>query len=484
MGLKGEQGGKHQMRKPLVGGLLLAAALGVGVAAVGLRPNHAAASSHSEAPLISQDPTADNTDLYAFVSPDKPDTVTIIANWIPKEDPANGPNFYRFSDTARYDINIDNTGTPEEDVSFQFRFTTHYRTPGSFLYTTGIVNHISDPTLNQYQTYDITKRWMVHGRWTSKVIAHDLPVAPANVGPRSMPDYATLASEAVRPLGHDGQVFAGPRDDPFFVDLGAIFDLATIRSGLGTSGGGLDTLKGLNVHTIALQLPINALVLKRPTIGIYASTDRQKITVLNSDGTVTTSRRWVQVSRLGNPLFNEVITPVGKKDYWNSTDPADDHQFETYVLNPELAADLNLLYGPSGIVAHVFDPPLAEHNRTDLRAILLTGVPGLNYTGKHEADLLRLNTSIKPDNPACTGNRMGVLAGDLCGYPNGRRLSDDVIDIDEQAIAVVHPGDELSGNQYKIGDGVDANDAPFLTTFPYAAPPWDGFSELPHGVDS
>jgi hypothetical protein len=469
-------------RKPLAAGLAVAAALGVGLTAKSLQPKQAKASSHAEAPLISQDPTADNTDLYAFVSPDKPNTVTIIANWIPKEDPANGPNFYKFSDTARYRINIDTDGDAVDDTSYQFRFTSHIRRP-SFLYATGVVTSIDDPDLNQYQTYTITKVTGEGRKAQSTVIARDLPVPPVNVGPRTTPNYPMVAAQGVQPLPGGGKVFAGPRDDPFYVDLGGIFDLATIRKGLGQTGGGVDGLKGFNVHSIELQLPISGLVKPgHPTIGIYAATDRQRVTVTGG-GKVTGRGAWQQVSRLGNPLVNEVIIPATQKDLWNSTEPEEDAQFDSFFLNSELAADLNLLYGPTGIVAHLFDPPLATTGRIDLLTVLETGVgpqvlpslPALNYTGPTHADLLRLNTTIPPV-PCGTENRMGVLGGDLAGFPNGRRLADDVVDIEEQAVAVAHPLDFLSGNQYKIGDGVDANDHPFTCSFPYAATPNQGFS--------
>ena len=360
-------------RKPLAAGLAVAAALGVGFTAKSLQPKQAKASSHAEAPLISQDPTADNTDLYAFVSPDKPDTVTIIANWIPKEDPANGPNFYKFSDTARYRINIDTDGNAVDDTSYQFRFTSHIRQP-SFLYTTGIVTSIDDPDLNQYQTYSITKVTGEGRKKKSKVITKDLMVPPANVGPRSTPNYEQIAAQGIQALPGGGKVFAGPRDDPFYVDLGGIFDLATIRQGLGQTGGGVDGLKGFSVHSIELQLPINGLVKPgHPTVGIYAATDRQRVTVMGA-GKVSGRGPWQQVSRLGNPLVNEVIIPATKKDLWNSTEPEDDAQFDTFFLNSELAADLNLLYGPGGLVASLFDPPLATTGRIDLLTVLETGV--------------------------------------------------------------------------------------------------------------
>ena len=225
-----------------------------------------------------------------------------------------------------------------------------------------------------------------------------------------------------------------------------------------------------NTHTIAIQVPIAQIVKSgHPTIGIYASASRQKVRVLRNDGTIDSRGRFVQVSRLGEPLINEAVIPLGQKDLWNRLDPEDDGQFASLYTNPELARLENLLYG-SALT------PVDEHGRTDLVAILLTGVPGLNFTGPRKADLLRLNTSIAPTAAVGSGNRLGVLAGDLAGFPNGRRLEDDIVDIELRAIAqgygsVLHSllglPDKSPNNL--LGDGVDANDKPFFAHFPYVA---------------
>ena len=464
------------MKKLFVSGAIVAAFVGVQVHSGG-------ASSHREAPLISQDPMADNTDLYAFRSPDRPDTVTIIANYIPLESPAGGPNFPAFDDSVLYEIHVDNDGDAREDLTFQFRFHTDTRDPDTFLYNTGPITSLTDPSWNRPQTYSVTL--VRHGRGNSEqseLLGTDLPTPPDNIGPRSTPNYAALADAAVASLPGGLKVFAGQRVDPFFVDLGSVFDLAGLRPYNAfhlipfAPEPGRDAVARYNTHTIAIQVPIAQLCRGgQPTIGIYASASRQKIRVLEQDGTPAGHGRFVQVSRLGEPLINEVVIPLGQKDFWNRSDPSDDAQFERFYLNPEVARLENLLYG--GVLT-----PVDVSNRTDLVSILLTGVPGLNFTASRRADLLRLNTSIAPTAAAGAGNRLGVIAGDLAGFPNGRRLEDDVVDIEVRAIAqgygpVLHSllglPDKSPNDQ--LGDGVNSNDEPFLSRFPYVAVPHQGY---------
>jgi hypothetical protein len=433
--------------KKLVFALLAAAAIAAAGLAVARNggPGPATASSHREAPLIAQDPTADNTDLYAFVSPDKSSTATIIANWIPGEDPAAGPNYYTFSPTARYDVYADSNGDGKPDVTWQFRFAN---LPSQFFLG------------NTQQRYTVTKT--VNGK--TAVVGSGLMTPPDNIGPRSTPNYDALAAEGIHSLSDGSTVFAGQRDDPFFADVGAIFDLVAIRNGTGATGGGKDFLAGYGVHSIALQLPKSMLDNgKNHVVGVWAATDRQKVTVAHGKA----QTKWVQVSRLGNPLINEVVIPTNKKDYWNSTSPAQDSQFKSDYTNPILAAVLEKLYPKFG--------PFKQSGRSDLTEVLLTGIPKLNYTGAKLADELRLNLSVAPT-AADKVNRLGVIAGDNAGYPNGRRLGDDVIDIDERVVA-----GELFGHKLPLGDGVDANDVPYLASFPYVAPPFSGYDDS-HGL--
>jgi len=413
---------------------LAAAALGavtisaLAAAVVGSGPSAGTASSHREAPLISEDPSADNTDLYAFRSPDKPSTVTIVSNWIPGEDPAAGPNYYTFSPSAKYKINIDRTGDARPDIVYEFRFG---RTAGpAFLGNT-------------------VQSWSM---WRNKKLFARGKTPPNNIGPRSTPNYRNLAAKGV--VNKDGiSIFAGQRDDAFYGDIGQIFDLVGFRRGTGDKGGGKDFFAGYAVHAIALQIPIAELRAKNSTIGVWASTERQNVTVGGK-----LRRGWTQVSRIGNPLVNEVVVPTPFKDAWNRSAPVNDKQYAGPVVKPVLAKLMNDLYKLNA----------PEDNRDDLVAVFGTGVKGLNFTGDTVADMLRLNYSI-PVTPAGKVNRMGVIGGDNAGFPNGRRLGDDVIDIAEQVMAGF-----LKGNKVPLGDGVDGPDVPAMSFFPYEADPGSG----------
>jgi len=401
-----------------------------------LAPGSSNASSHREAPLISEDPTADNTDLYAFRSPDKPSTFTIVSNWIPGEDPAAGPNYYTFSQSAKYNIYIDRNGDGRPDVTYTFRFKTP--TGPYFLG-------------NTQQSWTATKNGKPFASGKTPI---------DNVGPRfngfvGVKNYEATAEKTI--VTKNGvSIFAGQRDDPFFADVGAIFDLVAIRKAgtTGDKGGGKDFLSGYNVHTIALQIPISQVDTKSHTLGVWSSTDRQNVTV---NGKLR--RGWTQVSRLGEPLINEVVIPTGLKDLWNRTKPAQDAQFVKYYKTPILAAVLNKLYKLG----------VPETGRDDLVAVLLTGIPKVTFTGNKPADELRINLAI-PVTPAAKASRMGVLGGDNAGFPNGRRLTDDIVDIEEQAVAGF-----LKGKKVPLGDGVDANDVANLSHFPYVAAPRSGY---------
>jgi hypothetical protein len=453
--------------------LALAGALVALLVVLGPGPQAAKASSHREAPLIANDPTADNTDVYAFVSPDKPNTVTMVANYIPFEEPAGGPNFFNFDPSVLYQLHVDNNGDGRDDVTYQFRFATETRNPNTFLYNTGRITSLNDPNWNVRQFYSVTR---IQGQQRT-VLGTNLPSPPNNIGPRSTPNYDSLASAAVNPLPGGIKVFAGQRDDPFFADIGSIFDLGGLRPFNAfhaialPPAPGVDELAGYNVHSIVIQVPISQLADVSATIGVWASASRPAIRIFTANGTARNIGPDVQISRLGEPLVNEVLTPLGQKDYWNRQAPANDSQFVNHYLSPELAGLIHILY-PS-----LPAPPTT--NRHDLVAVLLTGVPGLNFTGSTLADELRLNTSIPP---AAVPNRLGVLAGDFAGFPNGRRLGDDVIDIELRAIAcgygpILHAALGLCDLQPndQLGDGVNANDKAFLPTFPYVASPHQGY---------
>ena len=431
------------------------------------------ASSHREAPAISLDPAADNTDVYAFVSPDRPGTTTLIANWCPIQEPAGGPNFFSFDDDALYTVWVDNDGDAVPELRYDFQFQTTVLNPSTFLYNTGAITSLDDADLNVRQTYRVTR----YEEGVPTVLGENVPVAPARVGPRSTPDYETLAAMAVRELSDGSRVFAGPRDDAFFVDLGGVFDLLSIRKLPGDKGKGQDDLAGFNTLTISLQIPHDRLTADgsppgegNSVIGVYSTTSRRATRTLNADGTISHSGDWVQVSRLGNPLVNEVVIPRGSKNRFNASNPVDDAQFLDSVIAPELAGLFTLLFGVSV-------PPAP---RNDLVAVFLTGVPGLNQpAGVVASEYLRLNLAISP---ASAPNRLGVLAGDLAGFPNGRRLADDVTDVALRVVAgVLVPGFDIEPNN-RLGDGIDANDLPFLPVFPYQALPHSGFEHDHHLV--
>ncbi|MBL7500486.1 DUF4331 domain-containing protein [Frankia sp. CNm7] len=444
-------------------------------AAVAGTPLAGNASSHREAPLIAGDPTVDNTDTYAFVSPDAPDTVTLVANWSPFSEPAGGPNFFPFATDARYNLHVDADGDAKADLTYRWTFTSNYKNQNTFLYNTNQVTALDDPDLNFTQTYKLE---LVRGLQTT-VLADNVPVAPSNVGVASMPDYPKLRADAVRTLPGGLKSFAGQADDPFFLDL-RVFDLLY---GGNASEIGQDTLRGYNVNSIVLQVPKQELALNKdparnPVIGVWSTTDRRSLRLLpgtGGDGQPLNSGGWSQVSRLGSPLVNEVVLPVGQKDRFNNSNPDRDAQFLRYVTNPELPK----------LIQAIYNIPAPAEPRNDLVAAFLTGVSKANlgvdlnaHTLNQDArkdkiipyEGLRLNMSIAP---TMTPNRLGVVGGDTAGFPNGRRLTDDVVDIELQAVqGVLLPNPPPAAKA--LGDAVDANDVHFQHMFPYVALPTPG----------
>jgi Domain of unknown function (DUF4331) len=470
------------MRRSALVGAASVAALAAGALAV----SSGTGSSHREAPGILGDPTADNTDLYAYTAQDAPGSLTIVSNWIPFEDPSGGPYFGKLDPKARYYVKIDNTGDGREDVAYRWQFKSKFRNPNSFLYAAPTVDSVNDPDINFVQTYDLVKETYRNGRVVrERKLVNDAPVAPDNVGPKTIPNYAPVSDGAVTPVRGGGKTFVGPADDAFFIDLATVFDGINIDKpgrpniGLGNQGGGKDDVAGYNTHSFVLQVPesevtkdgrrVSGASAGNAVVGVWSTTERQRVSVLSSrsrgKGKGRYQRRWQQVSRLGNPLINEVIIPIGLKDKFNRTSPADDAKnFGAAALAPEPARLLNALFGLG----------VKETNRTDIVQALLTGVPGLTQISKKAvpADTLKLNLGVPPSaNP----NRFGVLANDIAGFPNGRRLLDDVVDIELRVIAgALLPADQ-GGKQIPLGDGVDQNDKPFRSTFPYVALPDSGF---------
>jgi hypothetical protein len=545
------------------------------------------ASSHREAPLISRDPQADNTDLYAFRSPDDPNTVTIIANYIPFELPEGGPNYYTFGRNVRYEIHIKNkTTTSGDDITYRFTFTQVNQDTTTFF-------NIRLGQQNLKTTYLCEKSTDGGATWSTIVSTGVVP--PPNIGPRSIQnavvglgatDYQTLMNNAVATASTGEKVFCGPVDDPFFVDLAGTFDLGNFRpSGL-SANPPKDGLARFNCHTIALKIPISMLQKDGLSvssasnildgnfvIGVWASASRQQIKTLSA-GTDSYTGTWVQVSRLGMPLTNEAIIPIGSKDKWNASNPVNDAQFAKFFSNPELALYMdNSAFGPAvpalnalrvqthslgsfdfrnnhkglwalkgsaavagtalddALFGTVLLPDSSSPRAVDILPIFYTGVPNvIPYqlaTGKTAGplsagkpfinnflptlgDMLRLNMAV-PVTPRSDPNfsSLGIVKAaaigltdpaynntsiqfipNMDGFPNGRRLEDDVTTIELQAVGGVALAaiglwyDDYSGGSpvtprllatLQFNAGVTQNDTTFRSTFPYVQQPWRGY---------
>jgi hypothetical protein len=452
---------------------------------LGLTPP-AHASSHREAPLIAGDPLADNTDVYAFRSyePGRENYVTLLWNHIPLEPPSGGPQFYPFGTDLLYDIKVDNTGDGVEDITYRFVFQTQFVNKDSVLGMAApnqdaVISTLDDPDYNQRQTYQVYKiKTGLFGLESRTLIGQGLFLPPSNIGSRATPNYESLAAQAVYTLPTGERVFAGQRDEGFYIDLGGTFDFLNFRS-IGDTGG-IDRTANFSVNTLAIEVPIHDLTRdgKVPTdptaanavIGVYSTADRCPVSIRNGGCTKPT-----QVSRLAGPLVNELIIPLGLKDKFNASDPKDDAQFAQFVADPQLAKIIQAVFG-------INIPPAP---RDDLVAIFATGIPAGAVPGAPQFttflsdgkphELLRLNVAI-PSVPFAQQNRLGLLGGDLAGFPNGRRVIDDVVDIELRAVTggtPFTPSTNVAPNN-TLGDGVPQNDVPFLEVFPYLGTPPSG----------
>ena len=462
-------------------------------------------SSHREAPGTAKDPAVDSTDLYAFISPDDPSTVTVIANYVPLQGPAGGPNFFEFGDDVLYGVHVDNDGDGLAEWTYNFRFSTMTVDTTTFLYNTGPIKPLAPGSstfanFNRPQSYYVS---LVDKAGNAKILGGHLPCPPCNIGPRSTPDYPAIAASAVRDLPGGVRVFAGQRADAFFVDLGAVFDLGGLRP-LNShqliplpDAAGVNTLAVKNVLSIVLQVPVASLTSSgaKPTrvtdpaavLGFWTTASRQTVTRIEAGkGTSAGSGPWAQVSRLGNPLVNEVVVPVALKDYWNSQPPASDSQFSAAVLDPELAKLLPVLY--PGAFPNLAAYQKAGKKRPDIEAVFLTGIPAsilpsapTNVGGKGVADMLRLNVAVPPKAPGQSGySPLGVLGGDLSGFPNGRRIQDDVVTIELRAVAgatvpLVDKSYKVDAVVADVSDGTVFETGNYLDGFPYLGNPHDGY---------
>jgi Domain of unknown function (DUF4331) len=484
------------------------------------------AASHREAPLIALDPSADNTDVYAFVSYDAANLaraaderkVAFVMNVNPGQDPGDGPNYFNFDDEVRYAINIDNNRDGKaEDIVYEFRFKTENRPgpggltsplpylgnphiPSSVLPLQGItaLDGPGSEGLTRRQTYTVTE---VRGRHRIELFnGRTLVAVPSNVGPATTPNYEALAAQGIYTDDATGiRVFAGQRAETFYIDLGAVFDTLNLRRSLPLLIGpgedtdtvnpfGVNRFSGFNVSTIAVEVPIKritsdhkpAATTENPVIGMYASTSRRKIRELREPGEpATLAGPWVQVSRMANPLVNELIITTPFKDRWNAAEPEDEAQFQAFYRAPVIASALELVYGV-GIVP--IDGSAAT-DRTDLMGVLLK-YPGQALSGtdcgRPCAELLRLDLRVPPTAPENQSRLGAALSADKAGWPNGRRPNDDVTDIAIRVVGGVnyisaHAGDGvnfLAGAPGVVGVDITANG--IAKRFPFLPTPYDG----------
>lgn len=462
------------------------------------------AASHREAPLIANDPTADITDFYFFRSWQNPDNAVLIMNVIPSQEPGSGPNYFNFADDVLYEIHIDNNkNNIAANIVYQIRFKTEIRQPGNVFPlsyvalppVTALSGNGSEGLLLR-QSYTVTE--VRYGQRPRDLGTGVMYAVPSNVGPRTMPNYEDLAEKGIYPLKNGGRVFAGQRDETFYIDLGGTFDTLNLHISLilsdaddandeiiiGAPGAGnTDTFSGFNVNTIALEIPVSELIGPNGNkmLGAYASTSRPKVTVIKKNGDRDNSARFVQVARMGNPLVNELIIATNMKDKWNATDAEDENEFVLFYCNSALATALNTVFGTS----------FPTTTREDLVNALLRyskgpSVCGSNKTTEALADLLRVDLDIPPT-PAGGQRRLGPLAHDVsgnatpdkAGWPNGRRPNDDVTDVALRVVAgiltnpaVPNLGDGVNFNVEAVGNQKTPNG--IAMEFPFLPTPHDG----------
>ncbi len=462
-------------------------------AGLGVFTDSATASSHREAPFITEIPKSDGTDLYLFRSYEtgRSDFVTVIANYLPLQDAYGGPNYFSLDPDALYEIHIDNNADVKEDMTFQFRFTNTSKNLAlsisgqtvavPLINIGGIGPGISDTAnVNVIETYTAklirgNRRTGRARNITNAITASNVFMKPTdNIGSKSFSDYAAYANAHIYSItipgcGTTGRMFVGQRKEGFFVNLGETFDLVNLNP-LGSVSGESNTIDDKNITSIALELPISCVVRGSNTIiGAWTTSSLKRSRVLKNKPSfkspATETGDWVQVSRLGNPLVNEVVIGLKDKNKFNASEPVNDTQFLKYVTNPSFAELLEILF-PAVTAPNLFP-------RTDLVAIFLTGVTGVNGPAG-TGEIMRLNTATAVT-AVGSQDTLGVIAGDNAGYPNGRRPGDDVVDITLRAtMGVLLSNTDAPSGQLAFTDGAAGSAADFDTTFPYLKTPIPG----------
>ena len=458
------------------------------------------AASHREAPLIANDPAADITDFYIFRSWQDTDKAILIMNVIPGQEPGSGPNYFNFADDVLYEIHVDNNkNNVAANITYQIRFKTEIRQPGNVF----PLAFVALPPITAFtgagsegllvrQSYTVTE--VRYGQQPRDLGTGTMYAVPSNVGTRTTPNYEQLADKGIFPLKNGGRVFAGQRDETFYIDLGGTFDTLNLHVSPILSpaddandalvlGAARDTFSGFNVNTIALEIPISDLAGPNGNklIGAYATTSRPKVTVIRKNGDRDNSSRFVQVARMGNPLVNELIIPTNMKDKWNATDAEEEAEFVPFYCNPAVTTALNVVFGTN----------FQTTNREDLINALLRYSPGPPLCGGGKtnetlADFVRVDLNVTPTPPAGQ-KRLGPLAHDengnatpdKAGFPNGRRPNDDTTDVVLRVVAgiltnpsVPNLGDGVNFNIGSVGGSKTSNG--IATAFPFLPTPHDG----------
>lgn len=481
--------------------LISALSVGVALATSGLS---AQASSHREAPFITQQPKIDATDFYMFNSyePGRADFVTLVANYVPLQDAYGGPNYFALDPNALYEIHVDNNGDAKEDITFQFQFKNTLKNIAMQIGPVGQTKTVSVPVINVGQigpgatdtgALNVVESYslkVVHGNRrvgapqavTNAYTGNAVFLKPVdNIGNKSIPNYSDYANTHIYSINiphcaYPGRVFVGQRKDPFVVNLGEAFDLINIANPIGAMDAESDSLEDKNVTALSVEVHKSCLTkdANHPVVAAWTSSSIRQVRFLKPNPSFSNPSReygqWVQQSRLGMPLVNELVIGIKDKNRFNASEPKNDAKFADYITHPTLPAIIELLFGSAGVKAPTAFP------RTDLVTAFLTGIDGLNKTDA-VAEMLRLNTNTAPVSAEMQSN-LGVIAGDVAGFPNGRRPGDDVVDIALRVtMGKLLPAAQAPSGQLPFTDGAKIDSSMFDSSFPYLKAPIPGSPE-------